>query len=213
MLTCSNNCIKHGRYVLLEEAYGLPLPLESFWEFDVIVAATRALVVLLAEGSRNSAKPPWSVGRFVPTLVAKRWRHLFDSGELQATNPTVYPSVRIACEHAAEAEAVRVTATPHNTAATPEAAPRSALRKDASGNQATSILDETASRFGFYSLLSMAEPTAAGANLRAGSDRILAALIAIDGSVLQLSLGNYVEHLVLSVLGIDAVYPFLAECF
>jgi hypothetical protein len=207
MLGRSSNCTKYGRYVMLEKAYGLPLPLESFWEFDVLVAATRALVMLLAEGSRGSANPPWSVGRFVPTLVAKRWRPLYESGELRAVNPTVYPSVRAACEHAAEAEAA------HNTAATPEPAPSSTVRSDASGDQASSILDAIASRFGFYSLSSMAEPTAAGANLRVGSDRILAALLAIDRSVLQLSLGNYVEHLAHSVLGVDAIFPFLTECF
>eukprot|EP00039_Didymoeca_costata_P007708 m.102996 g.102996 ORF g.102996 m.102996 type:complete len:440 (-) comp13792_c0_seq1:3238-4557(-) len=63
-------------YQLLHEAYDLPIPLESSWKFDKMVAAVQALILIVTDGVNVNGDAPWSKEGFVRRLVRRRWDNL-----------------------------------------------------------------------------------------------------------------------------------------
>ena len=90
----------------LHAIYSLPVPLESSWEFPMLVEGAAAYIQLVVDSALARAKEPAAATTFVARLRQRRWDAIVASEEIRlqndASHANVAAGIKTACRRRAE---------------------------------------------------------------------------------------------------------------
>lgn len=209
-------------YQLINRAYGLPIPFEESWDRPTFVFActyfTNLLVETLAASSelylfstkRLDGDTNWfgsHTRAFILDLVDQRYRVLYASSEIEK-DELVMSEVKSLC-NSAKSRLLKDLELSLSSLSSSSSSQNEA--------EATTTSHFTSSHAHFLKHMETVAISSERLNFTAihsTTQQLLQIFEQIkEKSILSVLLGNYLEHLIDALLGVNSVYPFFLYCF